>query len=104
MYAVLNTIKVRPDHLKDFVENVRNHAKNSVAEPGCLRFDVLQDIADPQTICLYEVFRSALDLETHRQQDYYKRWIEMSRDWRDNGFSIRRVLDHIYLSDDEWVS
>ncbi len=92
MYAVLNIIKVKPEHVKAFVENVRNHANNSLKEPGCLCFDVLQDIEDPQTICLYEVFRSEGDLEKHREQDYYKRWMTMSRDWRDASASSRRVL------------
>lgn len=96
MYAILGIIKVKPEHLKDFVANVRRHASNSVREPGCVRFDVLQDRQDPHTICLYEVFRSEADLKTHREQDYYKRWMEMSRDWRDTSSYSRRVLDRIY--------
>ena len=103
MYAVLGVIKVKPEHLGEFVEKVRAHARNSLREPGCLRFDVLQDTQDPQTICLYEVFRSEADLATHREQHYYKRWMEMSRDWRDGDGSSRRVLDHIHPPDDEWV-
>ena len=101
MYTVLNIIKVKPEHLKEFVENVRNHATSSLGEPGCLRFDVLQDRQDPLTICLYEVFRGELDLEKHRQQDYYKRWIAMSRGWRDISSSTRRVLDYIHPPDEE---
>jgi autoinducer 2-degrading protein len=100
VYIVLNTIKVKPEHLKDFIENVRNHAKNSVREPGCLRFDVLQDVADPQTVCLYEVFRTESDLETHRTQDYYKRWMAMSSEWREISSSRRRVLHYIHPPDD----
>jgi quinol monooxygenase YgiN len=96
MYAVLGLIKVKREHVSEFVENVRHHAANSMREPGCLRFDVLQDTDDPQTICLYEVFRSEAELQTHRQQAYYKRWMEISRDWRETSASSRRVLDYIY--------
>ena len=103
MYAILGIIKVKPEHLDEFVENVRRHAANSVQEPGCLRFDVLQDREDPLTICLYEVFRSEADLDTHRQQNYYKRWMAMSKDWRDTSSYSRRVLDHIYPPNDAWV-
>ena len=102
MYVILGIIKVKPEHLPEFVENVRNHARNTVREPGCLQFDVLQDTNDPLTICLYEVFYSESDLETHRQQDYYQQWMEMSRDWRDNTSYSRRVLDHIYPRNEEW--
>jgi len=99
VYVVLGIVKVKPEHLREFVENVRTHARHSAGEPGCLRFDVLQDRGDPQTICLYEVFRSEADLEQHRQQDYYKRWMEMSRPWRDHSAYDRRVLDGIFFSD-----
>ena len=75
MYAILGIIKVKAAHLAEFVDHVRRHAEHSVREPGCLRFDVLQDAEDPQTICLYEVFRSEADLHAHRAQDYYQRWM-----------------------------
>jgi quinol monooxygenase YgiN len=103
VYAILNVIAVKPEHLGEFVEHVRAHARNSLAEPGCLRYDVLQDRQDPHTICLYEVFRSEADLEVHKQQDYYKRWMAMSRAWRHPAASTRRVLDHIHPPDDEWT-
>lgn len=103
MYVILGIIKVKPEHLAEFVDNIREHARRSVDEPGCLRFDVLQDTADPLTICLYEVFRSETDLGKHRQQDYYTRWMEMSRDWRDTSAYGRRVLRHLYPDDEEWA-
>jgi autoinducer 2-degrading protein len=99
VFAILGIVKVKPQHLSEFVDHVRQHAHNSLREPGCVRFDVLQDRDDPLTICLYEVFHSEADLEFHRGQDYYKRWMEMSRDWRDASTYTRRVLDCIFFSD-----
>lgn len=104
MYVILGTIRVRPEHLDDFVENVRRHAAASAQEPGCVRFEVLQDAADPTTICLFEVFRSEDDLHVHRQQDYYKRWMEMSRDWRDTSTYSRRVLRNVYPDDSGYAT
>ena len=43
MYMILGIIKVKPEHLNDFVEHVQRHASHSIGEPGCVRFDVLQD-------------------------------------------------------------
>ncbi len=103
MYAILGTIRVRPAHLTDFVTRVKEHARNSLREPGCLRFDVLQDHGDPHTICLYEVFRTEADLQTHRAQDYYRQWMEMSRDWRDLSASTRRVLRNLHPADADWT-
>jgi len=103
MYAILGTIKVKAEHLEEFIAHVRGHAERSLREPGCLRFDVLQDTADPQTICLYEVFRSEADLDAHRAQTHYAFWMEMSRDWRDHASYSRRVLRHIHPPDSEWA-
>ena len=102
MYAILGIIKVKPEHLTEFIEQVRQHAQRSVREPGCLRFDVLQDTTDPETICLYEVFRSEADLDAHRAREYYAEWMEMSRGWRDRSVYTRRVLRNIHPTDAEW--
>jgi (4S)-4-hydroxy-5-phosphonooxypentane-2,3-dione isomerase len=75
-----------------------------VQEAGCLRFDVLQDSDDPSTICLYEVFRTEEDLAIHRAQAYYKRWMEISREWRDPSGGSRRVLRNIHPADREWTA
>jgi quinol monooxygenase YgiN len=101
VYAILGIIKVKPEHLTEFVESVREHARRSVREPGCVRFDVLQDTDDPHTICLYEVFRSEADLAAHRAHDYYRRWMELSRDWRDTASYSRRVLSHVYWTEEK---
>lgn len=100
MYVVIGTIRVKAEHLGDFVEQVREHASKSRREPGCLVYDVLQDRDDRQTICLYEVFRSEADLHRHHEQAHYKQWMEVSRDWRDHSAYGRRVLDRIFPPDD----
>jgi quinol monooxygenase YgiN len=99
VYAILGIIKVKPQHVSEFVEHVRKHAMSSLTEPGCLRYDVLQDRNDPHTICLYEVFRNEADLDFHRQQEYYERWMKMSAPWRDASSYSRRVLGYIFSSD-----
>ena len=96
MHVILGTIKVKPEHLNAFVENVRQHAANSLREPGCVRYEVLQDQADPTTICLFEVFRAEADLDFHHAQEYYKEWMAMSRDWRDASSYTRRVLQYVF--------
>jgi autoinducer 2-degrading protein len=99
MHIVLGTIKVKEEHLESFLENVRVHAAASAREPGCVRYEVLQDAADPTTVCLFEVFRSEADLEVHHGQDHYRRWMSMSRDWRDRSQYARRVLRNVFPAD-----
>jgi (4S)-4-hydroxy-5-phosphonooxypentane-2,3-dione isomerase len=56
MLSLLVTIKIKPGYRDAFVESLMGDARGSVNdEPGCLRFDALQDTADPNCILLYEV-------------------------------------------------
>ena len=68
MIALLVTIRIQPQHREAFMEAMLDDARHSVQdEPGCLRFDVLEDVDDPSRIFLYEVYRDEEALEAHRQ-------------------------------------
>jgi len=96
MYAIVNIIKVKQDCLDRFLTGVYQHAQHSSAEPGCVRYDVLQDVSDPQIVVLYEVFHDEGAFREHLTQDYYKAWMENSREWRHSEGRVRHVLDYVY--------
>ena len=96
MYVIYSINKIRAEHLEEFVEQVRAHARNSSAEPGCLRYEVLQDVDDPQTVCLHEVFEDESAFAAHQAADYYRAWMDRLRDWRHDEQRVRHVLDYVY--------
>lgn len=100
MYIIFNIIKVKHECLEQFLNGVYRHARNSSAEPGCERYEVLQDTSDPQIVCLYEVFRDEAAFREHLTYDYYKEWMENSRNWRHSENRIRHVLDYVYGPED----
>lgn len=100
MYVVFNIIKVREDCLEQFLEGAYQHARNSDSEPGCVRYEVMQDTSNPQIVCLYEVFRDEAAFRKHLTYDYYSEWMERSKDWRHSENRIRHVLDYIYGPED----
>ena len=57
---------------------------------------MLQDVDNPTTICLHEVFRNEAAFATHQAAEYYRRWMDMSADWREPGARVRHVLDYVY--------
>ncbi len=79
MYVIFSINKIRAEHLDQFLREVKVHAKNSNPEAGCLRYDVLQDVNDPQTVCLHEVFLDEGAFEQHQAAGYYQDWMERSR-------------------------
>src|SRR3569832_714571 len=59
MHVTLVQVRVKPEHVADFIEASRANHQASLREPGNLRFDVLQDASDPARFILYEAYRSA---------------------------------------------
>lgn len=101
MHVIFNVIRVKKDCLDKFIAGVREHARHSNDEPGCLRYEVLQDTEDPQVVCLHEVFHDEVAFREHLTKDYYKTWMESSRNWRQKRGRIRHVLDYVYRRADE---
>ena len=58
MYALMVTIKLKPEGRARFLAAIEDDAVCSERdEPGCLRFNVMQDESDPNRIHLFEVYR-----------------------------------------------
>jgi autoinducer 2-degrading protein len=57
LYVIHAPVLVRRDMVDDFVEALRLDAEASVREePGCLRFDIHQNLKNPEELYLYEVY------------------------------------------------
>ncbi len=74
MVVNLVTIHVRPDKVEDFIAVTAYNHENSVKEPGNIRFDVLQDAADPTHFTLYEVFADDIAIAHHKTTEHYRKW------------------------------
>jgi quinol monooxygenase YgiN len=73
---------MQPEHRAAFLESMLDDARGSVNdEPGCFRFDVLQDDQDPNTIYLYEVYRDRAAFDAHCQAPHFIRWRDTVKDW-----------------------
>lgn len=102
MIALLVTIRMQPEHRDEFIAAMLDDASGSVSnEPGCLRFDVLQDKSDPNVLHLYEVYRDQAALEAHRQAPHYLKWRETVKDWH-AAEPVRIECTTIYPPDSEW--
>ncbi len=75
MFAIWVSVRVQPERRDDFLKAIEEDARGSREdEPGCLRFDVLQDSADPDHYYFYEVYRDEAALEAHRAAPHYQVW------------------------------
>lgn len=77
MIAILVRVQVKPEARDAFLSVIAEDARDSVRlEPGCMRFDVLQDVEDANKFVFYEVYRDAAAVEAHRQMPHYAKWRE----------------------------
>jgi autoinducer 2-degrading protein len=66
--------RVRPGRVGDFLAATLVNARASLAEPGVLRFDVIQDQADPAHVVLAEVYRDGDASAAHKLTPHYAAW------------------------------
>jgi autoinducer 2-degrading protein len=65
---------VKPELLDDFLAATLVNARASLAEPGVLRFDVIQDEADPAHLVFVEVYRDDGAPAAHKATSHYAVW------------------------------
>jgi (4S)-4-hydroxy-5-phosphonooxypentane-2,3-dione isomerase len=75
MIAIFATIHVKPEERENFLKAIEVDALGSERdEPGCARFNVLQDAEDENTYYFYEVYKDEAALEAHRKAPHYAVW------------------------------
>ncbi|MGA2186262.1 MAG: putative quinol monooxygenase [Bryobacteraceae bacterium] len=65
---------VKPEAVAAFREASIENARNSVQEPGVIRFDCIQQNDDPSRFVLVEVYRSPQAAADHKETAHYQRW------------------------------
>ena len=81
MLVVCVHVHVKPEHRAAFIVASLDNARNTIQEPGNLRFDVLQQADDPDRFVLYEVYRDDAGAKAHKQTPHYARWAEAVAPW-----------------------
>ena len=71
---------VKPDVIDSFIDaTVANH-KESVKEPGNLRFDFIQQSDDPCRFMIYEAYDSDEAAASHKDTTHYLKWRDSVKD------------------------
>lgn len=74
--------RVHPEHRDDFEDAIRRNAATSLAEePGCRRFDVCTDPAQPERFVLYEIYDDEAAVQAHLAAAHFARFDADSRPW-----------------------
>lgn len=74
MLIVLVSVQVVPGRMREFLDASSTNAAASRAEPGVVRFDVLQNAENPDHTVLIEVYRDAAAAAAHKETAHYAVW------------------------------
>ena len=81
MYIIVNHSQVKPEHREAYIEAILDDARCSLRdEPGCIRFDVMQDRQDPNSFHLCAVYRDEDAFDAHVRAPHLRRYQEATRD------------------------
>jgi (4S)-4-hydroxy-5-phosphonooxypentane-2,3-dione isomerase len=72
--AVFVHVHVLPDSVDAFRAASLVNAAASIHEPGVVRFDLIQESADPTRFVLIEVYRNTEGASAHKQTPHYQTW------------------------------
>ena len=104
MYVIIAPIQIKEGCKDQFMEAIIEDAKGSVNdEPGCLRFDVIQDAGDENRIWLYEVYRDEAAFQAHTQAPHFIKFRDATADIRVAGIQgAARGSVNVWPTDAEW--
>src|SRR5262245_37247417 len=69
------SLAVRPERLDEFLIAIATNAERTFTdEPGCLQFDVTQDLADPHRFGFYEIYVDEDAVAAHRATPHFADW------------------------------
>ena len=75
MLAKWIKVTIKPKLRQEFLAAIEVDALGSERdEPGCARFNVLQDMEDDNVYYFYEVYRDEAAVEAHRAAPHYAIW------------------------------
>ena len=91
MYSIFVPVNVKLDRLDAFVKASKAVAAATVLEPGCWRYDVLQDMDVPSRFYFYEIFQDRAAAEAHWETEHFKTWWSAVEDMVDGDVKTTTV-------------
>ena len=105
MYIIVAAIEIKEGFKEQYINGLIENANSAVKdEPGCLRFDVIQDANDDNKIWVYEVYNDEAAFQAHTQSPHFLKFRDAGTDWREQGAlqGAGRGASNIWPPDSEW--
>ena len=71
MFVAAVHVFVKPEAIDAFMELIRADQEGTLAEPGCVRFDVVRSVEDPHEFLIWEVYLDGDAAAFHKTTPHY---------------------------------
>ena len=72
MYVIVVPIQIKPEFKEQYISGLIENAQGAINnEPGCLRFDLIQDANDSNRVWLYEVYTDESAFQAHLKSPHF---------------------------------
>ena len=104
MYIIMAPLQIKEGHREEFIKATVEDAQGTLNDqPGCVRFDVIQDGGDPNRIWVYEVYKDEAAFQAQVQSPELAKWRAAVEGLRDEGPPGTAGGSHnIWPSDADW--
>ena len=104
MYVIIAPVQIKPGSRDQFVEAIIGDAIGSVNdEPGCRRFDVIQDADDENRVWLYEIYDDEAAFKAHLQTPHFIKFRDATADIIVDGLQGAALGSaNIWPTDEDW--
>jgi autoinducer 2-degrading protein len=86
MVNVIVILEIDPARVEEFLEVITLNARESLREPGCLRFEVSRQFEKPNWFALSESYTDEDAMKAHYETAHFAKWREASA----TGFVLNR--------------
>jgi autoinducer 2-degrading protein len=74
-YILMVRLTVKQDHIDDFIKaSIAGATGSGLQEPGCRRFDIIQDETNPRLFAFTKVYNDEAAFEHHKTTPHFARW------------------------------
>jgi len=94
-------LHAREETISAFKEATIKNAKNSIKEPGIIRFDVLQQEDDSSRFVAVEIFKNERAMLAHKETSHYAEWLKTAVPMLAEPRTRKRYLNH-FPDDNGW--
>ena len=102
MLIVHVRVHVKNDFIESFKQASIENARNSLNEPGIVRFDLVQSNDDPARFVLNEVYRTAEAATAHKETAHYKKWRDEVEEMMAEPRFSQKFTNLFPLEDNAW--